>query len=329
MMNNNKLIKIAKNVISTEISSLKKLNKIFNKSFLQAVELINKCNGKVILTGIGKSGLISRKISATLSSVGIPSFYLHPSEAAHGDLGQVTKQDILLILSYSGETEELKSIIQFTNRFSIKIIGVSSKKDSLLIKASNIKILLPNVREAGIGGLAPTSSTTLMLAFGDALAVALQHKKKFSVKIFKHLHPAGQLGKALLMAKDLMFEGNKIPLINENQNINKAIKIMNKKKLGCVVTINKKKLVTGFLSDGDLRRKGQKLIYNKPVNTITSKKPFFINESTLAVKAIEIMNKKKITTLLVTSDKNNTKKNSKLKLKGILHIHSLLKRGIN
>ena len=168
------------------------------------MEIINKCNGKLILTGIGKSGLISRKISATLSSTGTPSFYLHPSEASHGDLGQITKQDALLIFSYSGETEELRSIIEYANRFSIKIIGVASKKDSLLLKSSNVKIILPEVKEAGILGLAPTSSTTIMLAFGDALAVALMHKKNFGKDKFKILHPSGSLGKK--MAPEMSFE---------------------------------------------------------------------------------------------------------------------------
>ncbi len=164
-------------MIAVEIAALKKLNKSFNNSFLKAIDLIDKCKGKIILAGIGKSGLISRKISATLSSVGTPSFFLHPGEAAHGDLGQITNKDILLILSYSGETEELKNIIQYVNRFGIPLIGVASKKNSLLLKASDIKIILPEVKE--VGGFLPTSSTTMQLAFGDALAVALMSKKKF------------------------------------------------------------------------------------------------------------------------------------------------------
>ena len=172
--------KIAKNVIAVEIAALKKLNNSFDNSFLRAIDLISKCRGKIILAGIGKSGLISRKISATLSSVGTPSFYLNPGEAAHGDLGQITNKDILLILSYSGETEELKNIIQYVNRFGIPLIGVASKKNSLLLKASDIKVVLPEVKEAGKGGFLPTSSTTMQCAFGDSLAVALMNKKKFN-----------------------------------------------------------------------------------------------------------------------------------------------------
>ena len=321
--------KIAKNVIATEIASLKKLNRCFDQSFLQSLELISKCNGKLILAGIGKSGLISRKISATLSSTGTPSFYLHPSEASHGDLGQITRQDVLLILSYSGETEELKNILQYANRFGVKIIGVASKKNSLLLKSSNIKIILPEVNEAGIGGLAPTSSTTLMLAFGDALAVALMHKKNFSKEKFKLLHPSGTLGKKLLVAKDVMSSGKDIPLINENKNMKEAITTMSNKGFGCLVAINKKKIVTGFISDGDLRRKSKSNLMNKKVSEIMTKKPIYIGESTLAVKAIDIMNKKKITTLLVANDKDYTGKKTKFKIAGILHIHTLLMKGIN
>ena len=328
-MKKRNFIKIAKDVVASEIVGLKKLKSCFGKPFLKALDTISKCEGKLISTGIGKSGLIARKISATCSSTGTPSFYLHPGEASHGDLGQITKQDLLLIFSYSGQTEELKNIIGYANRFGIKIVGVASKKDSLLLKASDIKIVLPEVKEAGVGGLAPTSSTTAMLVFGDALAVALQHKKKFNLKLFKALHPAGQLGKMLTSAKDLMFTKSSIPLINENQNMKKAITLMSKKKLGCLVVKNKKNLVTGFISDGDLRRKSKNNLAQKKVKDIMTKNPIFVGESLLAVKAINIMNKKKITTLLVGSDKDVNKKGKKIKIKGILHIHTLLKKGIN
>ena len=227
-MRNYNYKRIAKNVIAVEIAALKKLNNSFDNSFSKAVDLIAKCRGKIILAGIGKSGLISRKISATLSSVGTSSFYLNPSEAAHGDLGQINNKDILLILSYSGETEELKNIIQYANRFGIPLIGVASKKNSLLLRASDVKIVLPEVKE--VGGFLPTSSTTMQLAFGDALAVTLMNKKKFNKFNFRQLHPAGTLGKMLTTVEDLMLTGNKIPLINEEKKMSEAIKYMSKKK---------------------------------------------------------------------------------------------------
>ncbi|MAJ23339.1 MAG: hypothetical protein CBC24_06015 [Candidatus Pelagibacter sp. TMED64] len=321
-------IKIAKDVIAEEILALKKLNSSFDKSFLKAIELIGQCKGKVILAGIGKSGLISRKISATLSSVSIPSFYLHPSEASHGDLGQITKQDILIILSYSGETEELKHIINYANRFSIKIVGVASKENSLLLKSSNIKIILPKVKEAGIANLAPTSSTTTMIAFGDALAVALMHKTKFTKDKFKIFHPSGSLAKILITAKDLMIKGTNLPIVSQNLKMDEAINVMSKKKLGCLVVKDNKKKVVGLITDGDLRRKNKNNLLQKKVKDIMTINPKYINESMLAVKALDIMNKKKITSLLVSSDKDHKNKNKKFKIKGLLHIHALLQQGI-
>jgi len=326
-MTKKKFSDIAKNVIKTEVASLKKLNSCFGKSFSKALELIAKCSGKIILAGIGKSGLISRKISSTLSSTGTPSFFLQPAEALHGDLGQITKQDILLILSYSGETEELKGILQYANRFSIKIIGVASKENSMLLKASNIKIILPKVKEAGIGGVVPTSSTTMQLAFGDALAVALMYKKNFSKDRFKIFHPSGALGKKLIEVKDVMFSGNKIPLIDENKKMKDAVILMSKKSLGCVVAINKKKYVSGFISDGDLRRKSKNNFAQKKVKDIMTKKPICISENLLAIKALNIMNKRRITNLIAIDEKAY-KKNKNFKAKGIVHIHALLNRGI-
>ena len=316
---------IANQVIKTEIEALKKLKKSFGKSFSAAVNLISKIgSGKLVLCGIGKSGLISRKGSATLSSVGIASFFLHPSEAAHGDLGQISKKDILLILSYSGETQELKNIIQYCNRFSIPIIGCASKESSLLLRASDIKIILPKVKEAGIGSLAPTSSTTMQCAFLDSLAVALSYKKKFNKLDFKRLHPAGNLGKMLTTVEDLMITGSNIPLINENKKMNYAIKLMSQKKLGCLIIVNRKKNISGFISDGDLRRKSKKDILNLEVKKVMTKNPKIIEKTTLAAKALKIMNKNKITSLIVS--KKNSKKFKKAI--GIVHLHSILEVGI-
>ena len=323
-MNRLNFNKIAKQVISTEIQALKKLQKSFGKSFTEAVDLIAKSQGKLILAGIGKSGLISTKGSATLSSLGTPSFFLHVGDAAHGDLGVIGKKDILLILSYSGQTEELKNIIQYANRFSIPLIGVASKTDSLLLKASDIKIILPEVKEAGIDSLAPTSSSTMFCAFLDSLAVALSYKKKFSTYDFKNIHPGGSLFKKLTTVEDLMYKDNDLPLISENTKFSVALNIMSKKKLGSLVMLNKKKFLSGFLSDGDVRRKHKKSMSNLKVKDIMTKNPLVVQKDILAAKAIKIMQKKRITALIV--GKIITK--NKIKVIGLIHIHQILRAGI-
>ena len=323
-MNRLNFNKIAKQVISTEIQALKKLQKSFGKSFTEAVDLIAKSQGKLILAGIGKSGLISTKGSATLSSLGTPSFFLHVGDAAHGDLGVIGKKDILLILSYSGQTEELKNIIQYANRFSIPLIGVASKTDSLLLKASDIKIILPEVKEAGIGSLAPTSSSTMFCAFLDSLAVALSYKKKFSTYDFKNIHPGGSLFKKLTTVEDLMYKDNDLPLISENTKFSVALNIMSKKKLGSLIMLNKKKFLSGFLSDGDVRRKHKKSMSNLKVKDIMTKNPLVVQKDILAAKAIKIMQKKRITALIV--GKIITK--NKIKVIGLIHIHQILRAGI-
>ena len=323
-MNRLNFNKIAKQVVSTEIQALKKLQKSFGKSFTEAVDLIAKSQGKLILAGIGKSGLISTKGSATLSSLGTPSFFLHVGDAAHGDLGVIGKKDILLILSYSGQTEELKNIIQYANRFSIPLIGVASKTDSLLLKASDIKIILPEVKEAGIGSLAPTSSSTMFCAFLDSLAVALSYKKKFSTYDFKNIHPGGSLFKKLTTVEDLMYKDNDLPLISENTKFSVALNIMSKKKLGSLVMLNKKKFLSGFLSDGDVRRKHKKSMSKLKVKDIMTKNPLVVQKDILAAKAIKIMQKKRITALIV--GKIITK--NKIKVIGLIHIHQILRAGI-
>ena len=213
-MNKREYIKLAKKSALVQINELKKISKTFNNSFTNAVDLILNCRGKVILAGIGKSGLIARKISATLSSIGIPSFFCDPAQALHGDMGQIEKKDILIVLSYSGNTAELGNMLKYANRYRIKIIGISSKSDSILLKASDIKLILPKVRESDITGMVPTSSTSIQLLLGDCLATTLMYKKKFSKEKFKVFHPGGNIGKSLLLAKDIMVSGKKMPVIN-------------------------------------------------------------------------------------------------------------------
>ena len=319
-------ISIAKKAAIKQISELKKINKVFDKSFVRAVEVISSCRGKVVAAGIGKSGLIARKVSATLSSVGISSFYLNPGEANHGDLGQIDQRDILLVFSYSGNTAEISNMLKYANRFNIKIIGVASKQDSILIKSSDIKILLPQVKEADPTGMVPTSSTSITLLFGDCLAIALMHKMKFSKDRFKVFHPGGNIGQTLLMAKDIMITGRKIPSVNFNKTIAQAIKEMNKKKLGLVV-ITKNNTIKGIITDGDARREIKNYSNNDNVAKFMTKNPLSITENTPASKALAIMNKKEVTSLLVFADSKSNKKKLK-KLKGILHIHSLLQYGV-
>ena len=238
-MNKKKFIPIAKDVISLEIRALQNLKKNINSSFVEAVMQISKCQSKVILCGVGKSGIIASKIAATLASVGTPSFYLSASEASHGDLGMISKKDILILISNSGETSELKNIIQFANRNKILLIGIVSKKDSILYKASDIKLLIPKVIEAE--GIIPTSSTTAQLALGDALAISSMKFKKFGKLDFKKIHPAGNLGAQLKTVEDIMLVGDKIPFINENVKMKDALKVLSHKKLGVLIVQNKQK----------------------------------------------------------------------------------------
>ena len=324
-MNKHSYINLAKRAANLQIKELKKINKVFNVSFIKAVDLILNCRGKVILAGIGKSGLIARKISATFSSVGIPSFFCDPAQALHGDMGQIEKKDILIIFSYSGNTSELTNMLKYANRSRIKIIGVASKPDSLLLKASDVKLILPKVKESDVTGVVPTSSTSITLLLGDCLATTVMHKRNFSKEKFKIFHPGGNIGSSLLLAKDIMVTGKKLPQINFKRKLNDALKIISQKKLGVVVII-KNKNIAGLVTDGDIRREMKFISRTKDLSKFM-KKPLMINESMPASKALAIMNEKKITSLLVVSDKDYKKKNN-IKLKGIIHIHELLKYGL-
>ncbi len=325
-MSKNKYINQAIKAANLQISELKKINKVFNNSFVKAVDLILNCKGKVIFAGIGKSGLIARKISATFSSVGIPSFFCDPAQALHGDMGQIEKKDLLIVFSYSGNTSELSNMLKYANRYRINIIGVASKMDSLLMKASDIKILLPKVKEADLTGMVPTSSTSITLLFGDCLATTVMSKKKFSKEKFKVFHPGGNIGGSLLLAKDIMVTGSKLPIIDFRKNLGEALKIINKKDLGIVVVLKNKKII-GIITDGDLRREMKFISKKSNLQKFMTKKPYVVNENMPAAKALAIMNEKKITSLLVTSD-NDFKRKKDYKLIGIIHIHFLLQHGL-
>ncbi len=315
----NENIVIAKDVIDLQIKALKQLKNFLDKSFDKAVKKIAKCQSKVIICGVGKSGIIASKISATLSSIGTPSFTVSANDCSHGDLGRITKKDILILISNSGNTSELKNIIKFAQSYKIFLIGIVSNKNSMLYKASNIKLYLPEVEESG-HGIVPTSSTTTQLSFGDALAISLMKKKKFSKLDFKKFHPLGSLGNKLKTAGDIMLTKNKIPFINENQSMKKAIKTINLKKLGFLVITNSEGLTKGVFTDGDLKRlmRKNKKIDNLKIKNHMSKKPFCVEENMLAPEILTQMNRRKITNVCVFSKKN------KNKTVGVIHIHDLL-----
>ena len=318
-----KFISLAKEVIDLEIKALQKLKKNINNSFKRAVVEIAKCQSKVILCGVGKSGLIAAKISATLSSVGTPSFYLSASDSSHGDLGSISKKDILILISYSGKTSELKNIIQYANRNKVFLIGIMSKKDSILYKASDIKLIIPEVKESG--GIVPTSSTTAQLALGDALAISAMNYKKFGKLDFKKIHPAGNLGDQLKTVEDIMLTGKKIPFVKENLEMRLAIKILTNKKLGTLIVQNKQKKTIGVITDGQIRRFNQSKIdlSTLKVSDVMTKNPIRIDKNDLAAKALTLMNNKKITSLCVCDKRN------KFKTIGILHIHNILESNIS
>ena len=318
--------RIAKEVISVEIKSLNKLKSSINNSFSKAVHAILGCkNGKVVVSGVGKSGIIGKKISSTLASVGIPSFFVDASSCSHGDLGQISSNDVLILISFSGESNELKNIIQYANRNKkITLIGIVSKKNSVLYRSSNIKLLLPNVTEAGPGNIVPTSSTIAQLGIGDALAIATMKYRNFGKLDFKKYHPSGSLGSKLKTVEDLMISGRQIPFVEENVLMKNALKIMSKKNLGVLIVRNSKKLTVGIISDGDLKRVSEK---NENFKNLTAKEimkpyPISIEKNLLAAKALSIMNSKKITCLCIH------KLNNKKKTIGLIHIHNILEANV-
>jgi len=310
---------IGKQVIDLQIKALKKLKNSIDNSFSLAVNKIQRCKSKVIICGVGKSGIIASKISATLSSVGTPAFSISASDCSHGDLGRITKKDILILISNSGNTSELNNIIKYSKSYKIPLIGIVSNKNSNLYKSSNIKLFIPEVKESGYG-IVPTSSTTVQLAIGDALAIALMDRKKFGKLDFKRFHPAGNLGNKLKTAADLMLTKKKIPFINENQNMKKALKIINLKRLGFLVVVNNQGFTMGVFTDGDLKRLMQKKrkIENIKIKSFMTKNPFKVEENTLASDVLSLMNKKKITNVCVY------RKENKKKTIGVLSIHHLL-----
>ena len=324
-MNKKNYIDLAKKAANIQISELKKIKKVFNNSFVNAVDLIMNCKGKVIFSGVGKNSFICKKAAATFSSVGIPSFFVDPTGASHGDAGQIERKDILIVISNSGNTSELYNLLKYANRFRIKVIGIASNSKSMLLKASDIKILYPKLKEADPNNIVPTTTTSFVMLLCDCIATTVMEKRKFSKENFFLYHKGGNLGASLRLAKDIMVSGNKMPVIDHKKSFGQALKVMNQKKLG-VIVITKKKFIKGLITDGDLRRQLSNSSQKKSLNDIVRNNPLVISENTPASKALGLMSEKKITSLLVVKDQHENKKNKILK--GIIHIHFLLKEGI-
>ena len=315
-MNKTNIIKRAKNTLSTEIKELKNLSKIFNNNFYKAVILLSKVKGRVIVTGVGKSAHIGNKISATLASTGTPSYLIHATEASHGDLGGITKDDCILAISNSGETSELKNIISYSKRFDIPMVSISSNSKSTLHKNSTVGIVYKKPVEACPHNLAPTSSTTLMLVIGDCIAMALLELKGFKSSQFKSFHPGGNLGKDLQKVSEIMHVGSSLPLAKENDKMSKTLITMTKKSFGCIGVIDSKKNLIGIITDGDLRRSMNNNLFNLKASNLMTKRPSTGNKDMLVGEALNIMNYKKITSLFICE------KNKPI---GIIHVHDLLR----
>ena len=305
-------------VLKLEAAAMKLLSQSLTSEFYNAVDLLSKCKGKIVLTGMGKSGHISQKIAATFCSTGSPAQYIHPAEASHGDLGNISRDDVVIILSNSGETPELYNIISFSNKMNLPIVSISGKIKSTLSENSTINLVIPNVKEACPNGLAPTTSTTLMLGLGDALCVALMEKKKFTKDDFLEFHPGGNLGAKLKPISAIMHTGDSLPLIQSGSMMSEALIEMTRKGFGIVGVVSKNKKLTGVISDGDLRRNMEKLL-DRDVTSVMTKNPVILKPKTKVSDALHIMNTNKITSVFVV--KENV---PKLPI-GIVHLHDCLR----
>ncbi len=306
-LKNKELIKIACQVLDIEAEAVAEQKKHLDKNFLEAIAFISACQGRIVFVGVGKSGLIARKIAATFSSTGTPALYLHPGEGIHGDIGMITAEDLVVTLSYSGETEEIKKILPAIKRMSIKMIAITANLRSQLAQKSDIVINVQIKREACPYNLAPTASTTAMLAMGDALAVALLKEKGFKAEDFARLHPGGILGKILLLTvQEIMHKGKDNPVVSEDKTVREAILEMTRTRLGATNVVNKQGKLVGFFTDGDLRRKlaNEENILEKKINQVMSRKPCTISFQKLAIEALKMMQERKFDNIPVVDNQN-------------------------
>ena len=315
-MNKEKILNEARKVLKIEIENSKTLKSIFDNQFYNVVKTIFNTKGRVVVTGIGKSGHIANKVSATLSSTGTPSQFVHPSEASHGDLGSITRNDCILAFSNSGQSLELNDIIKYAKRFDIPLLSISSNKNGLLSKKSNFSIVFKKPKEACPLNLAPTSSTTMSLIIGDSIAITLLKMRGFRKSNFSNFHPGGNIGKDLVKLSEVMHHKSALPLVSESDLMSEVLITMTKKSFGCVGVINKKKKLVGVITDGDLRRNMGTKIIKKQAKEVMTVKPKVVLQDSLVAEAINIMNVKKITSLFVCKNSEPI---------GIVHIHDLLR----
>jgi len=314
---------VARRVIDAASEAVKLLKTALGPEFTHAVDVLLAAKGRVIVSGIGKSGHIARKIAATLASTGTPAHFVHPSEASHGDLGELTRHDVVVVLSWGGETNELSDLIQYAKRFRIPLIGMGSNPESTLLKAADVALVLPKVREACPHGLAPTTSTTMMLVLGDALALALMERRDFSADDYRNIHPGGSLGRALIRVGDLMHGHDELPLVDEGATLRQALAVMEKHNFGCIGLTDRKGVLVGIITDGDLRRNLNRDLRDAKAADVMTRNPKTMRADQLAAEAIALMNEKKITQLFVLDGKGRTPKPV-----GILHIHDCLRAGL-
>ncbi|MAK09225.1 MAG: KpsF/GutQ family sugar-phosphate isomerase [Rhodobacteraceae bacterium] len=312
-------LRISKNIIKKEAQALLLLSKSLDNNYNKIVSLISTTKGNIFLSGVGKSGHIARKIASTLTSTGTNAFYIHPTEASHGDLGSIKKNDIICLLSKSGQSKELLDLLYYANKKKIKSILISSKNKSKLAQMSSFNLIIPNIAEAGKNNIAPTTSTTMMLALGDAIALSISENKNFSEKMFGEYHPGGNIGFKFIKVKDIMHSEKNIPLTFENTNMKDVIVQITNKNFGCIGVLDKSKLLIGVITDGDLRRHMKNDLLNKKARNIMSRNPKIIDENTFVSDALKIINEHKITSLFIV------KKLKSKKLSGIIHLHDCLR----
>jgi len=304
--------------VHQEMQGLQALESALDERFVRIVDLVHGLKGRLIISGMGKSGHIARKMAATFASTGTPSYFVHPSEASHGDLGMITKDDAVLCLSNSGETAELRDIIAYTRRFGIPLIALVRRSGSVLVDAADIALVLPEIPEASPIG-APTTSTLMMLAVGDALAVTLLEKRGFTKEEFGVFHPGGKLGKAFIRCDDLMHSDNELPLVSLQAPMKDVLLAMTAKRFGCAGVVDQQGALCGLITDGDLRRHMEANLLDRKAADVMTSNPVTVTPGQLAAEALGIMNSKSITCLFVVEN---------AKPVGILHIHDCLRAGI-
>ena len=318
-LNDAALLESGRNVLRAEGAALQALGTTLQHNFVEAVRLLVSCKGRVVVSGMGKSGHVARKIAATLASTGTPALFVHPGEASHGDLGMIVQNDIVVALSNSGETVELTDLVAYTRRFSIPLIGITSRAPSALAQTADVALILPPEPEVGALGLAPTTSTTMMLALGDALAVATLECKGFTADDFRDFHPGGKLGKTLLRVSDVMHGGMELPLAAETDSMAHVLVVMTEKRFGCAGIVDAQGALVGIVTDGDLRRHMGDGLLQQSAATIMTRKPLTVASRVLAAEALRILNETKRTQLFAVEDGKPV---------GILHIHDLLQAGV-